>query len=185
MGLMGGLYLLLIAGLRYFRTGEVHQRVLQEAAVAIRKITREVSNTGPDYLDPSGLPAAFIFRSADPMAGAGSAGNWTYTGPTLQWQKWVCYSRDATTSMLNRTELAASWNVTLPVTLPGLAAMTSVPAGNARTALARGVTNLQFGLDLDRLLVNVTTEDQTGSRTGQVTSCFLQSKVRMENQVEP
>lgn len=203
MALMGGIWLLLQAGLRYYRTGEVHQRVAQEAAIAMRKMCLELSNSTPPsvHLDsvaalPPQYPStvAITFLSADqPYPGSG---NWTYDSgmANLQYKKWVCFFLDTTNGRLTRTEEAGTPGLpcvlptsTVPAA-PGLAAMQALTAPR-RSVLARNISNLSFQLDPpNRIIVDVSASQETGSldrdadgKVDQVTTVNLHSRVFSEN----
>lgn len=203
MALMGGIWLLLQAGMRYYRTGEVHQRITMEAAVAMRKVCLELSNSTPPSLHLDTVPAAppqypstvaITFLSPD-QAYPGT-GNWTYDAgmANLQYKKWTCLFLDTTTGTLIRTEDAgaAGLPAILPTTTapvpPGLGTMMAIAAPR-RTTLARNISNLSFQLDPpNRVIVDLSASQDTGShdrdgdgKIDQITTVNLHSRVYIEN----
>jgi len=203
MALMGGIWMLLQAGMRFYRTGEVHQRITMEAAVAMRKICLELSNSTPVSVHLDSVPAnppqypatvAITFLSPDqPYPGSG---NWTYDAgmANLQYKKWVCFYLDTSTGNLTRSEdsAAAGLPCTAPTATvpayPGLAAMQAIVPPQ-RSVLARRVSNLSFLLDPpNRVIVDLSASQETGShdsdgdgKIDQVTTINLHSRVYLEN----
>ena len=149
--LTGGLYLVTIGGMRYFRHGEIYQTVQYESSLALTKMSREIENSRAECIFEEELPAPhIIFPSAD-LPQPADAGVWSNPTGRLQWEKWVCFYYDAPSRRILRTELQVP---PLPATdppepgeadYPDFATM-SDPALN-RSVIARHISDFDVLID--------------------------------------
>ena len=182
--LMGGVYLMVSAGLYYYQTGRAFQEVQNQAALALRRMSLELANGTPlavnlDELNPADH---LILLSADHLM-PNSGDFWTYnTANELERHKWVCYFRNSANQLV-RTEAAA---VGAPVAIPpvparpNLATFQAVAAPPTRVA-ARQISFLEYSRTLDLVSVEIRARNSTGSAANDFTEVVLTTEVRMKN----
>lgn len=184
--LMGGLYLLLVAGLRYTQQSEVYQTVQQQANIGMKKMLWELENSLAESIYANTSPDPYIiFPSADQPLPAG-AGQWsTDAAGDLIWQKWVCFYHDSTDNTIKRTELVGSMPATDPLE-PVDAGYPDLATMQAQTAkvLTRFVAQAGFqvfpgGAGGTTVEIQLSTEENTNST--KVTRVNYRSRVYPKN----
>lgn len=102
--MLSGLYVVYVLGLRYLRMAETQSRLQQQAALAMQKLTLELS-LGVD--DTGGVTTGSSPGYVTFLSSVGTDGTIGYDpSGKLQWKNWVCYFQ--TDSQLSRTEIPVS-----------------------------------------------------------------------------
>ena len=178
--LLGGVFLLVQAGLRFLRQGEVQQTVHQQAQVASRRLTDELSNSdsGNIYFASDEV----MFLSPERLRDNPDYRLYTFNGGLLEWHKWVCYYRTASRE-LHRAEIELPSQVTVPpnpafaLTRPDFEAV-SAPLNSV---VARNISGLEItaGAVPQTFQVSITARGEVNS--DQFTEINLTSTVKLNN----
>lgn len=182
MFLTGGITLVTMNGMRYFRLGYAYQTAQQQALVAMRKMVDELQNSRRDSVSSSSSPSVdphVTFLSA--RAPEPNAGSLVHDDQgRLLWQKWVCYYL-STDRQLIRSERP------LDETPPGLVVppLPAAPpvaelAALAGRRVADGIEAVTFNPGPQRYLdLSITGRAETGSDRS--TRVILRSRVWLLN----
>jgi len=180
--LTGGITLVTMNGMRYFRLGYAYQTAQQQALVAMRKLVDELQNSRRDSVSSSSSPSPephLVFLSARPPEPTTGALVHDVDGRLL-WQKWVCYYL-TTDRQLVRTERP------LDETPPGLivpplpaAPLVAEMAALQGRRIADGIEAVTFNPGPLRYLdLSLTGRAETGSDRS--TRVILRSRVWLLN----
>lgn len=178
--LLGALYLLMVAGMRYFQQGRAYQTVQNQTMIAMRRLLAELQDSRPTCWSYNNLPVShLIFLSASqPMPNDGPVQH-SPLG-VINWQKWVCYRLTAT-GELQRQEL-------VPLGLPNVMPPSTIPvygsfvfAGPNLRIVARSISRFRVVQDVspDTLRIEIQAREATG--TNKFTEMELISRAYLQN----
>ena len=181
------IYSLYALGARYLRMAESQSRLQQQAAIGMRKLSRELTLSIDDSLalQTGSTPSYVWFLSAEDALPGMRLCNYSAATGKLEYQKWVCFFHDVTNREIVRTEM----KLTTSVTSPFLVAPTPVPllanfmavTGAARSTIARDVESFLVkpgGAGL--FLVTITTA--VPGINGQLNKNRLSTEIKVLNQ---
>jgi hypothetical protein len=178
--LLGGVFMVVEGGMRYFRLAEAHETVNQQAVIAMGRIRGELANGSQTSLNPGAAPQPHIlFLSPFGMDGSGEE-EYEYGGNGTQvlWKKWVCFYRDGQ-SRLVRAEFDVPDVIdpSVPVVPDFAVDILPLPAQTLATNVS--AVNFQFFPAPAVIRITVETEDRTAS--DRTTNVELISSVRLVN----
>lgn len=176
--LMGGVYFVVEGGMRNLRLAGAGQTASQQAMVGLRKILFELGPASQTSLEVSSLPQEHVtFLSPDPPEG-GLPG-YTFSGPLMEWKKWVSIFQDGTRIVRVEDELTSPTTDPASEAVPGFAA--DVLTWSPPKLLANNIGELRFNrLNSAVVTVEIVTSVQTG--TDRTTGVELISSVRLLNE---
>lgn len=179
MILMGGLYITVVAGMRFLRTSDAYQDVIRQAHLGLHKMSQELSNGSQQSLSFSALPQQHVVFLSPEVALPDKLA-WDYLGTDLRYHKWVCFYHSAGQQSLLRCELPLPGPVTL-LTLPAAPNFATALLPRPTSTLARFIQNLEFsaGPTSSYLDIIVTAERETASNRR--TRLEVRANVRLEN----
>lgn len=162
--LMGSLYLLMTAGLRYFMQGRAYQTVQQQSLIGLRAMLAELQDSRRTDLEFSSVPVPHVrFLSPSPPYpnGNGPVQSDPSSGKIL-WQKWVCY-RVFNNELQRDEQIGAGLpSVTAPAAIPGYGTFDFT--GPEFKVVARNVTELNLAdASPDSIFVELVASENTGS----------------------
>lgn len=183
--LLGGLYLLVVAGSKHFQKGRAYQTAQQEALKGMTALSRELKNAKANSVLHTPLPTPnILFLSPEEPAPA-SAGSREYdSAGQLLWKKWACFYRDTAESTLVRREESitpVALSVSdLPPLPPGDVLYFQTLAGVQSRVVARQIVNLSFADEAGgSILVQLSASEAVSSDAS--TTVNLRSLVRLMN----
>ena len=177
--LLGGVFLLVQAGLRFLRQGEVQQTVHQQAQVASRRLTDELSNSdsGNIYFAADEV----MFLSPEQLRNSPNYRLYTFSTGLLEWHKWVCYYRTANRE-LHRAEIGIA-----PITVPPNPAFTltrpdfEAVVAPLNSVVARNISRLEITSGAVPQTFQVTISARGEVNSDQFTELNLTSTVKLNN----
>ncbi len=178
--LLGALYLLMVAGMRYFQQGRAYQTVQNQTMIAMRHLLAELQDSRPTCWDYDTVPVShLIFLSASqPMPNDGPVQH-SPLG-VINWQKWVCYRLTAT-GELQRDEM-------VPVGLPSVMPPATIPAyagfgfaGPNLRIIARSITRFRVVQDVSPDTLRIELQAREATASNKFTEMELISRAYLQN----
>jgi len=177
--LLGGVVFVVEGGARYFRLAQAHETVNRQAVLGLSKMRRELVNASQSSTIISTTPQPHIlFLSPFEMAPSTSE-EYTYSGTTLEYKKWVCFYRNSDNQLVMTEFAPPSPPVTDPGAEPPPDFATDILPALARP-LANNVSRVEFTSPSSAVYeLTIETEEQTASDRS--TKLELISSVRLIN----
>lgn len=179
--LLGGIFMVVEGGSRYFRLAEAHETVNQQAVIAMARVRAELTNGSQTSLNPETTPRNHIlFLSPFGLEGSGEE-DYEYGGDGTQllWKTWVCFYRDDQNRLV-RAEVDAPDDIDPSAApLPDFTA-DILPRPTQTMATNVAAVNFQFFPAPSVIRVTIETEKRTAS--DRTTNVELISSVRLVNQ---
>lgn len=179
--LLGGVFMVVEGGMRYFRLASAHETVNQQAVIALSRVRAELANasqssvvidTSPQnyilFLSPFGLES-----STDPADQI-----YEYQDNQLIWKKWVCFYRDSSERLVRAELDTPDENNPSTPPIPDFAGeILPLPT---RT-VAHNVEAVSFQFFPAPAVVRITVETQQDTASDRTTNLELVSSARLVN----
>jgi len=142
LGMLGVLYLLLVAGMRLFQQSRAYQGVQQEVLKAFARLNRDLNNSCREHLTFNGGSDP-VLRFLSPERPAPQSGyEYALDSARLRWWKWLSYSLDPG-GLLVRAEVPLASGPIIEL-LPGPGPAPALSIFRAQVAPARSVVARQI-----------------------------------------
>jgi type II secretory pathway pseudopilin PulG len=176
--LLGGIFMVVEGGSRYFRLAEAHETVNQQAVIAMSRIRGELTNGSQASLNPSNTPQDHILFLSPFGMDDTNEDDYEYDGTQLIWKKWVCFYLDGEDRLVRAEfDTPDSPDPSVPP-LPNFTA-DILPRPTRTMATNVAAVNFQFFPAPSVIRVTIETEKRTGS--DRTTNVELISSVRLVN----
>lgn len=180
LGLLGSLYLLVLAGLRYFQQGEVSQTVQQQAGLGLRRLNDDLSMSNLATVTYGPGPDHVFFLSPLKTSDQPDYRLYTYDASgNLEWHSWIGYVLNPNGDLV-RYEVDPGGPTLVPP-VPAVPALATFTASAINRVVARNVSSLVVtpGATAQTLRLDLTVSVATAS--DKRTELTLGSQVRVQN----
>ncbi|MCA9796481.1 MAG: hypothetical protein KC910_31955, partial [Candidatus Eremiobacteraeota bacterium] len=164
LGLLGSLYLLMLAGMRFFQQGEVSQTVQQQAGLGLRRLNDDLSMSNLATVTYGAGPDHVFFLSPLKTSDQPDYRIYTYDGSgNLEWHTWIGYILNANGDLV-RTEVDLG-GATLVPPVPAVPPLATFTASPINRVVARKVSSLVVapGATAQTLRIDLTVSVATAS----------------------
>lgn len=180
LGLLGSLYLLVLAGLRFFQQGEVSQTVQQQAGLGLRRLNDDLSMSNLATVTFGAGPDHVFFLSPLKTSDQPDYRVYTYDASgNLEWHSWIGYVLSPNGELV-RTEVALGAPTLVPP-VPAVPPLATFAGSAINRVVARNVSSLVVtpGATAQTLRLDMTVSVATAS--DKRTELTLGSQVRVQN----
>lgn len=179
--LLGGVFMVVEGGLRYFRQAEAQETVNQQASIALARVRQELANASQSGVYLQKAPREHIlFLSPFGKKGSGQDQyEYGVDGSQVLWKKWVCFYVDSEDRLV-RAESELSTPVLEPSDEKPLKFNKDILPLPAET-VAHNVVGLDFQYFPPPAVIRVSVETRATTGSDRTTSITMLSSVRLTN----